>query len=354
MKTDTQAEALLFDELIQLGSNDNWNRYIERFSNLDVFYSQEYVSLFADVQKGTPEAVYYENENGKVFYPYIKRKIDIKEGYFDIITPYGYGGPILEGEKIVIKKFYEQFKEYCFNSNIITETVGLHPLLKNDEYINDIMVVDFIRKTTAVNLTLPLEEIRKNYSSNNKRNIRKAKKEGVKVFVSNNLDDIQTFIDLYYETMDRTNASSFYYFPQSFFQKQMNETHLSKPYLLFAKNNEQIIGGVLVIIGREFAHYHLGASKTEYLSLRPNNLLFDAMIEFSKSFGIKALHLGGGYEDNDSLYKFKTSFTNSSTFNYSLGKNIINHKVYEELTHIVNNDNVGSWSKFFPIYRTLS
>ena len=357
MKTDKREATSCFQrQFIVLGTDDDWNQYTDGFSSVDVFYSQEYVSLFAEIQRGIPEAVYYENDNGKVFYPFIKRKIDIKKGYFDIITPYGYGGPVIEGDRQIVQEFYEQFKEYCFKNNIITETVGLHPLLKNDKYIKDIMTVDFIRKTTAVNLTHSLEEIRRNYSTNNKRNIKKAIHAGVHVAVSNNpnLNDIESFIDIYYETMDRNEASSFYYFPRFYFYKQMLETKISKPYLLLAKNNKKVIAGVLVIIGKEFAHYHLGASKTEFLPLRPNNLLFDAMIELSKSYELKELHLGGCYKDNDSLYKFKSGFTMSHDFHYYLGKNIINHDIYQELINLSNKDNKEYiQNDYFPKYRRL-
>jgi len=345
-------EACLRNNLVHLNETDCWKKYSSMFEKLDVYYSQEYVSLFAKVQNGAPEAVYYEDEDGRVFYPYIKRKIELMEGYFDIITPYGYGGPVLEGKPCVIKKFYSLFREHCLKNNIVTETIGLHPLIKNDEYIRNVMDVDLIRKTTAVDLTSSLEEIRKNYSSNNKRNIKRAKKEGVSVFVSSSNRDIETFIDLYMETMTRNKASSFYYFNPSYFYRQMEETELSKSYLLLAQYNGEIIGGVLIIIGKEYAHYHLGASKTEFLSLRPNNLLFDIMIEFCKSFGLEALHLGGGYVDNDSLFKFKSSFTNNLTFHYFLGKNIFDEKRYIELTLKVKNDNQFDNNRdFFPIYR---
>jgi len=345
-------EACHRNNLVYLNETNCWKKYSRMFEKLDVYYSQEYVSLFAEAQNGAPEAVYYEDEDGRVFYPYIKRKIELMEGYFDIITPYGYGGPVLEGKPCVIKGFYNEFREHCLNNNIVTETIGLHPLIKNDEYIRNVMDVDLIRKTTAVDLTSSLEEIRINYSSNNKRNIKRAKKEGVTVFVSSSNGDIETFIDLYKETMNRNKASSFYYFNPSYFYRQMEETELSKPYLLLAQYNGEIIGGVLIIIGKEYAHYHLGASKTEYLSLRPNNLLFDTMIEFCKSFGLKVLHLGGGYVDNDSLFKFKTSFTNNLTFHYFLGKNIIDDKRYIELTLKVKNDNqFDNKRDFFPIYR---
>ena len=339
--------------MIKLGVNDDWSNLIEKFLNLDIYYSQGYVNLFADVEGGSPEAVYYENEDGKIFYPFIKRKIDSKEGYFDIITPYGYGGPVLEGKEKVIEQFYAQFKEHCLDNNIITETIRCHPLLKNNEYLKDIMHVDFIRKTTGVDLTPSLEEIRRNYTSSNKRNIRKAKKEGVKVFVSNDIEDIEIFSDMYYETMDRNNALNFYYFNNSYFIRQMEETALFKPYILLAKYDGQIIGGVLILVGTEYAHYHLGASRTEYLGIRPNNLLFDAMVELSKSFNLKTLHLGGGYQENDSLFKFKASFTNNNYFNYYMGKNIVNQEIYNELCQIkIDSLFSKGQSNYFPLYRS--
>lgn len=340
------------NEFIHLGPDDTWNEYSSKFSKLDVYFSQKYVTLFASLQEGTPEAVYFENENGKIFYPFVKREIDLKPGYFDIITPYGYGGPVLEGDRSVILSFYEQFREYCFNNHIITETVGMHPLNENELYLKDIMTVDYIRRTAAVDLSPSIEEIRSNYSTNNKRNIRKAIKEGVEISVSNNKNDLEVFIDLYYETMGRNNASNFYYFNRSYFLKQMEETELSKSHLLLAKYSNQIIGGIMMIEGTEFAHYHLGASKTEFLPLRANNLLFDAMIEFSKAEGAKMLHLGGGLKDGDSLFSFKSSFANSDFYNYCLGKNIINEPIYQELSAVIENSTpTRSRNLFFPIYR---
>ncbi|MCI1590688.1 lipid II:glycine glycyltransferase FemX [Heyndrickxia oleronia] len=338
---------IILGELYILNSNESWNNYAGLFNQIDIYYSHEYAELFAEAQGGVPEAVYFENIRGRVFYPYIKREIPLKKGYFDIITPYGYGGPILEGDRSIIKTFHSLFKNYCLNSNIVTETIGLHPLINNIDYIKEIMKVDYIRKTVAVDLTPPINEIRNNYSQSNKRNIRKAIRTGVNVNISTNNSDIKRFIDLYYETMDRNQAAQFYYFKPRYFYKQLESTNLSKSFLLIAQYNGEIIGAVLFVVGKEYAHYHLGASKTEFLHLRPNNLLFDTMIEFSKNLGVKKIHLGGGYSDDDSLFRFKSSFSNYF-YTYYIGKNIINHNIYNEL--IIETKREKS-SKFFPEYR---
>ncbi|WP_084780380.1 lipid II:glycine glycyltransferase FemX [Bacillus massilinigeriensis] len=339
-------------QFIVLKGGDDWSSFTRMFSNLDIYYSKNYVSLFAEIQKGVPEAVFFENENGKVFYPFIKREIELKKGYFDIVTPYGYGGPILEGSPWLLKLFYKQFKKYALSQRIVTETVTFHPVLDNVKYMKNIMELEKIRMTTAVDLTPTLEEIRNNYSSQNIRNIKKAKREGVEIIQSTQQEEIKAFIEMYYETMDRNEASQFYYFPASYFFRQMEETDLSNTVLLLAKCNGEIIGGILFIYGKEYAHYHLGASRSDYLHLRVNNLLFDAMIELSKSLGLKALHLGGGKVEGDSLYKFKASFSNHNDYQYYLGKQIFNEETYRELIEISKiNHLIPSQSNFFPAYR---
>jgi hypothetical protein len=52
--------------MVKLSVHENWNTYIVKFPNLDVYYSKEYVQLFADVEDGVPEAVYYENKRKSI------------------------------------------------------------------------------------------------------------------------------------------------------------------------------------------------------------------------------------------------------------------------------------------------
>ena len=55
------------------------------------------------------------------------------------------------------------------------------------------------------------------------------------------------------------------------------------------------------------------------------------MIELSKSKGCTHLHLGGGYQDDDNLFKYKTSFSNNNVYEYYIGKNIFDKNLYNLL-----------------------
>lgn len=335
-----------------IDSKPIWDNLLGGINDADLYYSYEYGSLFAKNEKGKLMAAYFENENTKIFYPFIRRNVVWdEEGIYDIVTPYGYGGPLLEGSGEKILQFYEYFEEYCKENNIITETIRFHPIIKNYENYNKLMEVEYIRKTTAVDLSLPLEEIRKQYSSMNKRNIKKAKNEGIICFlVENTPKNINTFFNLYLETMDRNNADRYYYFDENYFYEQIKDSIISETFLLFAQYKDEIIAGVMVLKGPKYSHYHLGASKTKFLHLRPNNHLFDYMIEFCKSKGSTLLHLGGGYQENDGLFKFKASFSNGNNFDYFIGKRVYDRKKYNRIIEGARryykiNEN------YFPIYR---
>jgi len=337
---------LIIDNKVQ------WETLLDNFKEADIYYSYDFGKLFAKEESGKLLAAYYEDESSKIFYPFIKREVDWEgEPIFDIVTPYGYGGPLLDGccESIVL--FYQCFEKFCKENNIITETIRFHPVKKNYEMCKNVLDIEYIRKTTAVDLTLPLDEIREHYSTMNKKNILKAKNGGLFCYVAENtLKNIHTFIELYWETMDRNHADSYYYFNEKYFFDQMKHTKLSETFLLFTQCDDEVIAGVMVLKGTKYSHYHLGASRTPYLHLKPNNLLFDFMIEFCKSKGSSLLHLGGGRQENDGLFKFKTSFTNHNNYDYFIGKRVYDQNKYNKISEKVKCQYKVN-EEYFPLYR---
>lgn len=319
---------------------------------MDSYYSYEYGHLFAKQENGTLFAAYYEDNDCKIFYPFIVRKVpNVNLTLYDIVTPYGYGGPILEGKSKSFEEFYALFCSYCHSKDIITETIRFHPFYKNYRFCSQVMDIEYIRKTTAVDLTKQLHEIRESYTDANKRNIKKATKNNLTCFIATpTKENIDIFIKMYKETMDRNTASEFYYFSDEYFYEQVKPTDISETLLLFSQLDNEVIAGAMVIIGQEYAHYHLGASKTRFLEYRPNNLLFDFMIEVCKFKGAKKLHLGGGYQENDGLFKYKASFTDHHHFDYYIGKKIHNEETYDQVMKYLNSF-YELEGNYFPSYR---
>ncbi|MDN7241616.1 GNAT family N-acetyltransferase [Planococcus sp. N028] len=336
-------------------TNKRWNEVVNKFEKNDVYYTFEYCDAAAIQEGGIARLIYFKNDHGKVIYPIILRKIEVKinQPLFDIITPYGYGGPLLMGGKEVLEEFKTIFHAYCKANGIVTEVIRFHPLLNNVSYLGSYCDLQYIRKTTAIDLKLDLRVIRKSYSKMNKRNINKARKHGLQCReVEKSLNNIAIFLKLYRETMNRKNANNFYYFDEKLVKQQLKNTAISKSHLLFTFYGEKVISAVILFTTPLFAHYHLGASDAEYLSYRPNNLIFDYMVEVAKKEGSKLLHLGGGYHENDSLFKYKISFTNNNLFDYFIGKNIFDQKLYNEIV-ATKTFRADMEKDYFPLYRSV-
>lgn len=350
MGTDTR-----YSKLAIIEQREAWNNTVSNFRQFDVYYTYEYCHWTAKLENGQAKLIFFENEWGSVIYPIIIRPITSHLGgqFYDITSPYGYGGPLVSKNELVLKEFASVFQTYCLENHIVSEVIRLHPLLKNADYLGDYCKLKYVRKTTAIDLMPDLQDIRSTYSSMNKRNIKKAFKHNLQCrVVEKNIENIEIFLDLYKTTMDRKNADDYYYFNYAIFKDQLIDTAFSKSYLLFVFYGEKVISAVLLLTSKDLAHYHLGASDKEYLDLRPNNLIFDFMVQYAKEKGCKLLHLGGGYQENDSLFEFKSSFTNGNHFNFMLGMNIYNMDIYEELVKQANSQSVIK-EGFFPLYRSI-
>ncbi|PTL40238.1 lipid II:glycine glycyltransferase FemX [Alkalicoccus saliphilus] len=328
-----------------------WDMIITQFPQADVYYTHAYCNWTAEAEGGKAKLIFFKCDNGIIIYPVIIRNIRLgqKEEVYDITSPYGYGGPLLRGEPETLSEFKEALRHYCTKNNIISEVIRLHPLLNNAEYMTEYCPIQYVRQTTAVNLKPSLEDIRRNYSKMNKRNIKKAVKNNVVCReVQKTEENIESFYNLYKETMERKQASSYYFFGKESLKKQLIDTPISKSHLLFAYDGEEVISAVVLFTSNELAHYHLGASRKEYLYLRPNNLIFDYMTKVSKEAGCHLLHLGGGYQENDNLFMYKTSFTDNNNYNFYIGKRVYDETLYKEME-----ERAGSSAEetFFPSYR---
>lgn len=331
----------------------DWSKIYDKFRNLDVYYSQEYVIASAEIEpQSIPLAIYYETIDARVWYPFLLRTIPGWMDKKDIVTPYGYGGPHLEGNPERIKDFYREFYQgFCKEENIVTETLRLHPLTENHVTLEQVIEVVPVRKTIAVDLLLPYDEILSGYSTNCRRNIQRSiNKYGLTFEEKKGEEAIEIFTALYYQTMDRRDADQKYYFSREYFETMMQENPLCQPLMVFGYYEGQPISGHLILMGHRYAHAHLQGSNDDYLFVGPNHAMINYSVLKSKDAGLEKLHLGGGFREGDGIYQFKESFNKKSSSLFYLGKHILNNNAYQEIVESLS-VNPEDYPDFFPIYR---
>ena len=106
-------------EIYDITRADAWDGIVKGFARYDVYYLSGYVKAFMIHGDGEPQLLHYEEDGLKAIYVYMKRKTAV-EGYYDNVTPYGYGGVLFEGDtsddkllafgKAYVDKMNEEYK----------------------------------------------------------------------------------------------------------------------------------------------------------------------------------------------------------------------------------------------------
>jgi hypothetical protein len=347
----------------------------------DVFHTPEYMAAFemcppseASTNFGGEACLFvFGDEDDFIVHPFFKRDLAKLPFYssvlqresplYDIASPYGYAGPVAhvahpDLHESLWKKFLIEFHEFCIRSNIVTEFVRLNPFLKNHEPLSK--VAEGVRKSGVViyiNLTAEEDVIWKNMKKPNRNSITRAKRENVDISRTRSLEDINEFVKMYNETMERRNAKKMYYFPNKFYHLLFDMLK-ENASLFVARHEGETVSGSLFVGRDRFIHYFLSGTRLEARSLGATNLLLYEAVMWAKKQGYKIFDLGGGYAENDSLFQFKASFskTTADFFTYRKVHDESKYRILCEAIDKYHREHKPSevppaQSDYFPYYR---
>lgn len=340
--------------LYNLSEAERWDACVKSFAEWDVYYLSGYVKAFHIHGDGDPYLLYYETDGLRAIYVFMKRKTAI-DGYYDSVTPYGYGGVLFEGETSEenLHKFWQAYVDKMREEGIVDNFVRYHPVLANAVPMKNVSTVIDLGKTIAIDLSSE-EVIWNNIISKNRNMIRKAEKNGIEILHGKDLKLFQDFKRIYNATMDKDHAEKYYYFDDAFYESIHRDLH-EHYEMFYAVYQGEIIAMSIMIFANNRMHYHLSGSMIEYRNLAPSNLLLYKAALWGCEQGFITFHLGGGVgSGEDNLYKFKAAFNRNSDCQFSIGKEIFDQQKYDELVQerAQRDDAFNSQSSYFPVYRS--
>jgi serine/alanine adding enzyme len=335
-----------------------WSSLYKSFNKIDIFYYPEYLKLFE--LHGDGEAflfVYYQSPQDIVIYPFLKRSLrqtpwfkNIKVNLFDITSPYGYGGYLRNSESVNMEQFFNCFHQYCLNNNIISEFIRFHPILENINYVPKSINIKQYNQTIIIELNNTEEYIWQNMSQTCRNKIRKALRNNIRIEIDEHHKEIDIFINYYYNTMRRLGAYDYYYFELNWFQK-MIELLRDKVFLFHAYYENRIIASVIFIAQPPYIHYFLTGALFDMRQLAATNLLLYEVALWARKKGFKYFHLGGGCFPDDSLFRFKASFS-SIQRDFFIGGVIHHPEYYESMCEYrLKTASIRDNMLYFPLYR---
>lgn len=340
-------------QLYDLSQAEQWDACIKSFAEWDVYYLSGYVKAFHIHGDGDPFLLYYEDNDLRAVYVYMRRPTALPEIY-DSVTPYGYGGVLFEGNtsESNLRMFWSEYLAVMRQENIVDGFVRYHPVLKNASLMKSISTVVDMGKTVAIDLSSP-DSIWKRLTSKNHNMIRKSERNGIEILHGRDMVLLEEFRKMYNFTMEKDNAEDYYYFGEKFYESIHHD--LRDNYEVFyALLNGDFIAMSIILLGSNQMHYHLAGSKEVYRELAPSNLLLYKAALWGCENGFKTFHLGGGIgSTEDNVYKFKATFNKESNYRFSVGKQILDEEKYHQLVEMRKSvdPSFDKSSPYFPLYR---
>ena len=339
--------------------HEQWDAVVCSFSEYDVYYMSGYARGFRIHGDGEPLLIHYQDETVRGIHVIMKRDIATDVHFagkiepntlFDIVTPYGYGGWLIEGDGAT-DVLFATYAAWCREQHIVSEFVRFHPVLKNHVQSADFYEVIPLGGTIAMDLTSQ-EVIWENITSKNRNMIRKAQNNGIEIKQAHDAGIYEIFRDIYEETMDKDEAASYYYFRQEYYQSLLDDMdgHAS---VFYAEREGEVIAAAVMLFANGRLNYHLSGSRCSASKLAPTNLLLYEAAKWGAENGYRTFHLGGGVgSGEDGLYKFKKSFYRQEPCRFHIGRKVWMEDVYQRLAAM--RKDLPEGGGYFPRYRMAS
>jgi len=301
----------------------------------DIYFTSEYGKACEYSDDAIWELCQYKD----LIYVYLKKEYIFEDiTYFDLITPYGYSGYYFDNNK-TLEEFIPLFRVEAKKRKYLTEVVRQNP------YLN-INISNYYEIITSKKIfSVEISDYDFYYNKILRSSARNKLKKSIKDNYSYQIIDLKSgslnkyFINLYNITMNKVNASKYYYFNDKYYEQIENNSNNNKLINIY-NDKKELIGCSILFLFKDFVHYHLSCND------KSSNYITDYLLNsVVKELGInKKIILGGGLKDNDALFDFKKKIS-TNNYHYTIYKNILNHEVYEKIKNQYEIDN------YFPIHR---
>ena len=337
---------------IHIDNAEQWDAAVKKYENYDVFYLSGYLKAFWLHGSGEPLLIVYSDGDEYAVNAVFKRDIaddkhfadKLEKGkYYDISTPYGYGGFI--GNITDYGRLNSAWRQYCVERGYICEFVRFELF---ETYQSSYGGTTMTRTHNVVrSLEMPLDEMWMDFKQKVRKNVKRAAQYHLEMRLDPDGTHLDDFLHIYDSTMDRNHAEEEYYFGREFFET-LNSMKDNVMYF-HAVHEGEIISTELVIYGAENCYSYLGGTDRAYFEMRPNDFLKYEIIKWAKEKGLKNFVLGGGYGADDGIFQYKQCLAPHGVVDFYIGRQIFDQGTYDALVNM-RGDEIQN-KEYFPLYR---
>ena len=331
---------------------------LKKFEAHCPFYKIEFIKTFSPTGiKDACAFLLYSGFNEVIaMMPFYLRKINDTGDttYFDVISTYGYGGPLFHRntDNNIRKQFWDTVDVWYKQHNVVSEFIRFNLINNILEYTGRLIPT----MNNVMGKLINTEQQWSAYDRKVRKNVKKAKRENLYVEITHqdfSKKIIDIFYDIYIETMIRTKASKEFLYPKQDLENFIEECKEICVIAITYKADVPL-SAELLLLSKYYVFSFLGGTISDYFIFRPNDFLKHEVINWAYNKEYKYFVLGGGFGKNDGIFNYKKSFFPNDVSTFYTGRKIIDSQVYTTLSEEkLKNDDAGYniEKDFFPLYR---
>jgi Acetyltransferase (GNAT) domain len=306
--------------------------------------------------KAEARAMIVRDRDRTMLVPMIVRDIPGEETSRDAISPYGYPGPLFQGDPDAdfIAEASRAMVARLRHEGIVSLFVRTHPLLNRESLGMDAVgtVVEH-GETVSIDLTATTEEIWSGTRSRYRSYINGARRAGRRAYIDDDWTHEAAFVAMYRATMHRVRASSGYMFGADYV-RALRAALGSRLHLCVVDVDGTIAAAGLFTEEDGIVQYHLSGADETFASERPTMLMLHFVRGFRKGRNNRVMHLGGGLGGaRDSLFEFKAGFSKQRQ-PFRTWRVVVDPDRYAALSRARHPAaDPADAGGFFPLYRRL-
>ncbi len=283
----------------------------------------------------------------------------------DVTSVYGYPGPVAwgcdPGDRFLGLAWTELLALWR-DQRVVAAFTRFHPLIENVSLVAGFRGEEGLRigiqpvirlgETVSIDCAIDDEAARGAYHSSERRNIERARDDGLITVEDEGWASLGEFARLYRATMALNRASPYYYFSDADLVR-LRDALADHAHLLVTRRGDDMVAAGILIEYAGIVHTYLSASDRG-VRPSPKPLFYDDARRWARARRNRLLHLGGGRgSTDDSLLAFKRRFS-ALRHAFHVGRWVLDARAYRDLVVMrkaVNGPHPSLDPAYFPAYR---
>lgn len=343
----------------------SWDKSLGEYAS-DCMFGAAYHRLCEQVWGGQARLCLVEHNGAAFAWPVILHDVPGAPGYIDLNSAYAFNGPVVQDRgrgTDFLQPAYQTLFAAWRDMGVVSVFTRFSPFWRNDLPLTQILSSSDSGQSALIlaghSVAMDLEHGESGFwrsmRSTLQREIRKASRFGFRLEYDQTWQHLDGFLSVYNSVGDRNDFSARHKLsPKQF--RAFRERLGDDARLFHAFHGDRIAASILAISAGSVLHGFFGGPDPDYVRNGAYKLLIHYIASWGASQGYRYLNLGGGRgcSDSDSLFIFKTAFSDLR-FPFYTSRLVVHKDKYEELVAAnrsrLGQDGVVMDPGFFPAYR---